>query len=63
MAAGSLPVASWRAASSNPVVATVRVKDGELVVATNAEGQSVTVRFQVEVDSYWPGTRRWRRAL
>ena len=76
--AGGLPVARWQATSSNPAVATVRVEAGELVVATepgvegateievvatDAAGQSVTVRFQVQVDFYWPGTRRWRLAL
>ena len=76
--AGSLPVARWQATSSNPSVATVRVEDGELVVATepgvegaaeievvatDAAGQSVTVRFQVQVAFYWPGMRRWRLAL
>ena len=78
VAAGSLPVARWQAASSNPAVATVRVEAGELVVATepgvegateievvatDAAGQSVTVRFQVQVAFYWPGTRRWRLAV
>ena len=76
--AGGLPVARWQATSSNPSVAMVRVEAGELVVATepgvegateievvatDAAGQSVTVRFQVRVDFYWPGTRRWRLAL
>ena len=76
--AGGLPVARWQATSSNPSVATVRVEAGELVVATepgvegaaeielvatDAAGQSVTVRFQVQVAFYWPGTRRWRLAL
>ena len=76
--AGGLPVARWQATSSNPSVATVRVEAGELVVATepgvegtaeielvatDAAGQSATVRFQVEVDFYWPGTRRWRLAV
>jgi len=59
-------------------VATVRVEAGELVVATepgvegaaeievvatDAAGQTVTVRFLVQVDFYWPGTRGWRLAL
>ena len=76
--AGGLPVARWQATSSNPSVATVRIKDGELVVATepgvegtaeielvatDAAGQSATVRFQVQVAFYWPGTRGWRLAL
>ncbi len=76
--AGSLPVVRWQATSSNPSVATVRVEAGELVVATepgvegateievvatDAAGQSATVRFQVQVDFYWPGTRGWRLAL
>ena len=76
--AGGLPVARWQATSSNPAVATVRVKAGELVVATepgvegaaeielvatDAAGQSATVRFQVQVAFYWPDTRRWRLAL
>ena len=76
--AGSLPVTRWQLVSSNPSVLKVRVEGDELVatpelgtegvveielVATDAEGQSATVRFQVQVAFYWPGTRRWRLAL
>ena len=75
---GDLPVAQWRATSSNPAVATASVKGDELLVATepgvqgvteiavmatDALGQSVTVRFEVQVAFYWPGPRRWRLLL
>ena len=76
--AGGLPVERWQASSSNPSVATASVKGDELVVAaepgvedvaeiellaTDAMGQSVTVRFEVQVAFYWPSPRRWRLVL
>ena len=76
--AGRLPVERWRATSSNPAVATAGIKGDELVVATepgvegvaeievvatDAMGQAVTVRFEVQVAFYWPSPRRWRLVL
>ena len=78
VAAGDLPVERWQAASSNPSVATVRLEGDELVVApepgaegavevevmaTDAAGQSVSVRFQVRVDFHRLGSPPWRHAL
>ena len=76
--AGGLPVERWQATSSNLAVATASVRGDELVVATepgvegvaeiavmatDAMGQSVTVRFEVQVAFYWPSPRRWRLVL
>ena len=71
---------SWSASSSDPSVATVAIADGQLLVepepgaegtviveatATDANGQTVTVRFAVVVEFYWPSdsSRGWRSAL
>ena len=76
--AGGLPVARWQATSSNPTVAAASIKGDELlvatepgvegvagieVVATDAMGQSVTVRFEVQVAFYWPSSPRWLLSL
>ena len=76
--AGGLPVARWQATSSNPAVAAASIKGDELlvatepgvegvagieVVATDAMGQSVTVRFKVQVAFYWPSSPRWLLSL
>ena len=71
---------TWSASSSDPSVATVAIADGQLLVepepgaegtviveatATDANGQTVTVRFAVVVEFYWPSdsSRGWRSAL
>ena len=69
---------TWQASSSDPAVAAVRIVDGTLVVepqlgaegtvlveatATDANGLSTTIRFEVQVDFHWPSGRSWRNAL
>ena len=69
---------AWRVSSSDPAVAAVRIVDGTLVVepqpgaegtvlveatATDANGLSTTIRFEVQVDFHWPSGRSWRNAL
>ena len=69
----------WTARSSDPTVATVRIfgdvllvepepgAEGVVVIeatATDAHGQTATVRFEVRVEFHWPSpTRGWRGAL
>lgn len=66
---------AWRASSSDEAIATVRIVAGDLVVepepgtegvvlvalsATDADGQTTTVRFEVRVEFYWPSLwTRW----
>ena len=67
----------WSVRSSDASVATARVADGALLVepqpgaegivmveatATDANGQTATVRFEVHVEFHWPttSTRGWR---
>ena len=70
---------TWQVSSSDPAVATVRIVDGTLVVepqpgeegtvlveatATDANGLTTTIRFEVQVDFHWPPRRGgWRSAL
>ena len=70
---------AWRASSSDPSVATVRIVGGELVLepepgaegtvivtatATDANGLSATARFEVQVEFHWPSRRAgWRSLL
>ena len=71
---------SWSASSSDPSVATVAIADGQLLVvpelgaegtaiveatATDANGQTATVRFAVVVEFHWSSdsSRGWRSAL
>ena len=71
---------SWSASSSDPAVATVEIADGQLLVApapgaegtviveataTDANGQTATVRFAVVVEFHWPSgaSKGWRGAL
>ena len=71
---------SWRASSSDESIAEVRIVDGTLVVeaiagaegvvlveatATDALGQTATVRFEVQVDFHWrtSPTRGWRGVI
>ena len=70
----------WSVHSSNPTVAMARVLGGMLLVepepgaegvvtieatATDAHGQTATVRFEVQVEFHWPTspTRGWRGVL
>ena len=70
----------WSVRSSNPTVATVRILGGVLLVepepgaegvvvieatATDAHGQTATVRFDVRVEFHWPAspTRGWRGVI
>ena len=70
----------WSVLSSDPTVATARVLGGALLVepepgaegvvvveaiATDAHGQTATVRFEVRVEFHWPTgpTRGWRSAV
>ena len=70
----------WSALSSDPTVATVRILGGHLLVepepgaegavtieatATDAHGQTATVRFDVRVEFHWPTspTRGWRGVI
>ena len=66
---------AWRASSSDEAIATVRIVAGNLFVepepgaegvvlvalsATDADGQTTTVRFEVRVEFYWPSLwTRW----
>ena len=71
---------TWSASSSDESVAEVRIVDGALVIeaiagaegtvvvgatATDALGQTATVRFEVQVDFHWrtSPTRGWRGAI
>ena len=70
----------WSVHSSDPTVATVRILGGMLLVepepgaegvvvieatATDAHGQTATVRFEVRVEFHWPvnPTRGWRGVI
>ena len=70
----------WNARSSDPTVAMARILRGALLVepepgaegvvtieatATDAHGQTATVRFEVRVEFHWPTspTRGWRGVL
>ena len=70
----------WSVRSSDPTVATARILRGVLLVepepgaegvvvveatATDAHGQTATVRFEVRVEFHWPTspTRGWRGVL
>ena len=71
---------AWNVRSSDPTVATARVLGGALLVepepgaegvvtieatATDAHGQTATVRFEVRVEFHWPTgpTRGWRGVI
>ena len=66
------PAVRWQASSSDPSVATARIRAGELLVepasgaegvveieveAADEHGQSATVRFEVRVEFHWPPRR------
>ena len=70
----------WSALSSDPTIATARILSGLLLVepepgaegavtieatATDAHGQTATVRFDVRVEFHWPTspTRGWRGVI
>ena len=70
----------WSVHSSDPTVATARILGGMLLVepepgaegvvvieatATDAHGQTATVRFEVRVEFHWPlsPTRGWRGVI
>ena len=70
----------WSALSSDPTIATARILSGLLLVepepgaeggvtieatATDAHGQTATVRLDVRVEFHWPTspTRGWRGVI